>query len=201
MRNIIVYTALCLLAFSNCKKNQPPIYEPVDPVDTIKIPIDTPPVSTHIIDLGKGFALNNGVAWSPTFEAAFHYKTTARFYFGAKSVLSYLSYDSFTIQDIPCEVGKYPIEYPTTQASLTNKIPQASFSYIRDYDIPVGNFRADTIRNDHFVEIIRYDSVEQTVEGRFQVFLKKEPMNTWWPNIPDSIAMTEGRFHLKIKKP
>jgi hypothetical protein len=85
MNKIFFYVALFLLVFSNCKKNQPPIYEPVDPVDTIKVPIDTPPVSTHIIDLGKGFALNNGVDWSPTFEATFHYKTTARFYFGAKS--------------------------------------------------------------------------------------------------------------------
>jgi len=201
MRNIIVFTTLCLLAFSNCKKNQPPIYEPIDPVDTIKVPIDTPPVSTHIIELGKGFALNNGVAWSPPFEAWYHFKTTDRFYILAKNAPNYLSSETFAIKDIPCLIGKYSVEYPTTQESLSNKIPQAYFVYIRDYDTPVGDFLADTTRNDHFVEIIRYDSVEQVVEGRFQVFLKKEPMNTYWPNIPDSIAMTEGRFHLKIKKP
>lgn len=201
MRNICLFAAICLLAFSNCKKNQIPIPEPEDPIDTTSTPVDTPPSSNHIIELGKGFALHNGAGWGPPFEAWFHYKTTKRFYFGAKSVLSYLSYDSFTMQDIPCEVGKYSVEYPITQSSLTNKIPQASFSYIRDYDTPVGNFRIDTTRTDHFIEIIRYDSVEQTVEGRFQVFLKKLPTNTWWPNIPDSISLTEGRFHLKIKTP
>jgi len=200
MNKIFFYAALFLLVFSNCKKNQPPIYEPVDPVDTIKVPIDTPPVSTHIIDLGKGFALNNGVDWSPTFEAAY-YKTGSRFAFGAKIVHSYLSRESFGFEDIPCAVGTYPVERPKGIESYGNLIPQSYFVYIRDYDTPVGDFLADTTRNDHFVEIIRYDSVEQTVEGRFQVFLKKEPMNTWWPNIPDSIAMTEGRFHLKIKKP
>jgi len=201
MHNIFFYAALCLLAFSNCKKSQIPISVPEDPVDTIKVPIDTPPVSTHIIDLGKGFAFNNGVAWSPPFEAWYHHKTTNRFYFFAKNINSYLSYESFGIQDIPCIVGKYPIEYPVGINDLHNLIPQAYFSYVRDYDTPVGDFRADSTRNDHFVEILRYDSVEQTVEGRFQVFMKKEPMNTYWPNIPDSIALTEGRFHLKIKKP
>jgi len=81
MRNIFFYVALCLLAFSSCKKNQSSIIAPEDPVDTIKVPVDTPPGSTHIIELGKGFALNNGVAWSPPFEAKYHYKTTERFYF------------------------------------------------------------------------------------------------------------------------
>jgi hypothetical protein len=33
------------------------------------------------------------------------------------------------------------------------------------------------------------------------VFEKRTHEYLYWPNIPDSIAMTEGRFHLKIKKP
>lgn len=189
------------MALSNCKKNQISIPEPEESVDTTSTPIDTPPVSTHIIELGKGFALNNGIAWSPPFIAAYHFNTTARFSLGAKIIHDYLSNESFGIRDIPCAVGKFPIEYPKGFDDLHNLIPEAFFSYIRDYDTPVGDFRPDTTRTDHFIEIIRYDSVAQTVEGRFQVFLKKLPMNTWWPNIPDTIALTEGRFHLKIKTP
>lgn len=202
MRNICLFATICLLAFSNCKKNQIPIPEPEDPIDTTSTPVDTPPGSNHIIELGKGFAYNNGTAWSPPFEASYHSKKNkARFRFSALVVHSYLSNESFQISDIPCITGIYPVERPSGSESYGNFIPQASFVYIRDYDTPVGDFLADTTRTDHFVEIIRYDSVEQTVEGRFQVFLKKVPTNTWWPNIPDSIAMTEGRFHLKIKTP
>ncbi|MCK6694438.1 MAG: hypothetical protein L6Q97_20365 [Thermoanaerobaculia bacterium] len=201
MQNICLFVTICLLAFSNCKKNQIPISEPEDPIDTTSTPVDTPPDSNHIIELGKGFALNNGAAWSPPFMAAYHYKTTARFTFGAKIIHDYLSNESFGIRDIPCAIGKYPIEDPKGFDDLHNLIPEAYFVYIRDYDTPVGDFLADTTRNDHFIEIIRYDSVEQTIEGRFQVFLKKLPTNTWWPNIPDSISLTEGRFHLKIKTP
>ncbi|MBK7937148.1 MAG: hypothetical protein IPJ82_08625 [Lewinellaceae bacterium] len=39
----------------------------------------------------------------------------------------------------------------------------------------------DTTRNDHFIEVIKYDSIARTVEGRFQVFFEKEPSN---PNGP-----------------
>ncbi|MBK7937311.1 MAG: hypothetical protein IPJ82_09570 [Lewinellaceae bacterium] len=72
---------------------------------------------------------------------------------------------------------------------------------MQDYDQPIGDFLIDTTRNDHFIEVIKYDSIARTVEGRFQVFLKKEPSNTQWPGIPDSIFLTEGKFHLKIQEP
>ncbi len=72
---------------------------------------------------------------------------------------------------------------------------------MQDYDQPIGDFLIDTTRTDHFIEVIKYDSTTQTVEGRFQVFLKKEPSNTVWPGVPDSIFLTEGKFHLKIQEP
>ena len=72
---------------------------------------------------------------------------------------------------------------------------------MQDYDQPVGDFLIDTTRTDHFIEVIKYDSTAHTVEGRFQVFLKKEPSNTIWSGVPDSIFLTEGKFHLKIQEP
>ncbi|MEZ4967369.1 MAG: hypothetical protein R2791_19165 [Saprospiraceae bacterium] len=49
--------------------------------------------------------------------------------------------------------------------------------------------------------MLRYDSVARTIEGRFQMFLKKEPMAAQWPGVPDSIYLTEGKFHLQLEDP
>ena len=72
---------------------------------------------------------------------------------------------------------------------------------VYELDQPIGDFHVDTMRHDHFIEVLRYDSIKNTVEGRFQVFLGKAPMSTDWPGVPDSIFFTEGRFHLRIQKP
>ncbi|MCE7925139.1 MAG: hypothetical protein DYG98_18960 [Haliscomenobacteraceae bacterium CHB4] len=64
----------------------------------------------------------------------------------------------------------------------------------------MGFYKTDTTRTDHFLEVLHYDPIEKTIEGQFQVFLK----NTSSPpknGTSEYISLTEGKFHLKIKKP
>jgi hypothetical protein len=194
MKNILFIIAM-LSILANCKKNQPPIDIPDDPIDTTQNPIDTP-----IIELGKSFVLKNGVQWNVPFNAWYHTNTHARFRVSAKVTHSNLIQESYFLQDIPAKIGRYAIEYKTPQ-NYGNYIPESTFIMMYEYDQPIGDFMVDTTRSDHFVEVIRYDSVAKTVEGRFQVFLGKKPTNVPFPGVPDSIFMTEGRFHLKIQDP
>ncbi|GAB4487158.1 MAG: hypothetical protein OHK0019_01830 [Saprospiraceae bacterium] len=188
MKNLLFAMAL-LSIMANCKKNQ----SPVDII--IEDPIDTP-----IIELGKSFVLKNGTIWEIPFHA-WYYRTDTLFQFRAKILHSNLVSENFFIRDIPCEAGKYPIEFFPSLSGLNNGRPESAFIMMYEYDQPIGDFVVDTTRTDHFVEVIRYDSVAKTVEGRFQVFLGKKPTNVPFPGVPDSIFMTEGKFHLKIEDP
>jgi hypothetical protein len=63
-------------------------------------------------------------------------------------------------------------------------------------DQQLNSYNVDSTRSNQYIELLRYDSINHIVEGRFQTFL--EGPNTWW-FLPDSMAMTEGKFHLKIQ--
>lgn len=193
MKNIIfIIAALSILA--NCEKNQSPIDIPVDPNDTIPSVTDTP-----IIQLGKGYVLKNGVVWNAPFEAWFYHSDSV-FQIWVEHVNSNLYGEHFFLQDIPCKIGRYPVELGIALINTRNLIPEAGFSIFQDYDQGLGFYKTDTTRTDHFLEVLHYDPIEKTVEGQFQVFLK----NTSSPpknGTSEYISLTEGKFHLKIKKP
>jgi hypothetical protein len=194
MKNILLVIAM-LLFLANCKKNQPPVDIPDDPTDSIQNPIDTP-----IIELGKSFVLKNGVQWDVSLNAKY-YRGDTLFILRGKILHPNLVSENFFIRDIPFKHGKYEIEFFPYLEGFNNAVPESAFTMMYEYDQPIGDFLVDTTRSDHFIELIRYDSVAKTVEGRFQVFLGKKPTNVPFPGVPDSIFMTEGRFHLKIEDP
>jgi hypothetical protein len=107
------------------------------------------------------------------------------------------------MDDIPCKPGKYSFEFwPSPTSIYPNQIPHGSFGMVYDGDQPFGNFFLDTLRNDHFIEVLSYDTLTNIAEGRFQMFTKKYDTGGWEPSgvaIPDSIAMTEGKFRLEVK--
>ena len=193
MKNIIFIIAL-LSVLANCKKNQSLIDIIGNPIDTVPTPIHTP-----IIELGKVSVLKNGDLWNVPFYARY-YSANNRFFLRGKILHSNLIGETFALDDIPCESGKYPVEFWTLQ-NRNNLIPEALLVMMYEFDQPIGDFLVDTTRTDHFVEVIRYDSIEKTVEGRFQVFLGKKPTSVPFPGVPDSIFLTEGKFHLKIEDP
>lgn len=193
MKNIIfIIAALSILA--NCEKNQSPIDIPVDPNDTIPSVTDTP-----IIQLGKGYVLKNGVVWNAPFEAWFYHSDSV-FQIWVEHVNSNLYGEHFFLQDIPCKKGRYPVELRRVLINHRNQIPDANFAVFQDFDQGMGMYEIDTTRTDHFLEILRYDWEEKTVEGKFQVFLR-QTLTSPGPGVPDYISLTEGKFHLKIKEP
>lgn len=188
---VIIFSSL----FINCRKNDPGLGGQETPIDTLPSPVDT-----AIIELGKGTVLKNGITWEAPFNAWYHIHTHERFQLRAKIIYSNLRSESLSLHDIPCKIGTYPIELYSIY-NFNNSIPESVFIMMQDYDQPIGDFLIDTTRADHFIEVIKYDSTAHTVEGRFQMFLKKEPSNISWPGVPGSIFLTEGKFHLKIQEP
>jgi hypothetical protein len=67
---------------------------------------------------------------------------------------------------------------------------------ILDQDQVLNFYNVDTTLTTHFIEILHFDSVANIVEGRFQTTL--EGPNTW-SFLPDTMKMTEGKFHLRIE--
>ena len=108
--------------------------------------------------------------------------------------------EHFFLQDIPCKVGKYPVELCRVFVNHRNQVPEANFAIFQDYDQGMGFYDTDTTRTDNFLEVLDYDPVEKIVEGQFQVTLKNRdspPDN----GTPEYISLTQGKFHLRIKQP
>lgn len=164
--------------------------KPVDPTDPTP-PVDT---TTHIIELGKGSVLRNGMEWNANFSAKYYVTDKHRFYITASLKESGFDHD-FTIADIVTSHG-FQIFEPSTYWNGNNKIPEVSYFVSLDLDQQLNSYDIDSTRANQFIELLRYDSIHHIVEGRFQTFL--EGPNTWW-FLPDSMAMTEGKFHLKIQ--
>ena len=190
-----LFLALVFVLFTQCRPDISSGDVPEETTDTIKVAIDTP---IHVIDLGKGFTLKNKKTWEASFNA-WYYSEKKEFLIAAKYENSKIS-ESMTVSHIPCRLGKFPVEFLTVK-NFYNQTPEIFFSMMYEYDQPMGFFFADTTRNDQFIEVIHLDTIGNTVEGRFQIFLGKDPMSTDWPGVPDSIFFTEGRFHLRIQKP
>lgn len=183
--NLLLFAALLLTAGS-CQKSEPISQEP-DPVEPI-------------IELGKVAMDRDGQPWTADFQAKYYYfpENTA---IGLIAEIQYPnSIEEFVyLGDIPCEPGLYNIE-KGNNFTFGNSIPQASMSWLLDGDQSLGGMSADTTHHDNFVEVIRYDSREDIVEGKFQVYLKNRWASSPPLGLPDSVRLTNGRFHLKIEE-
>jgi hypothetical protein len=178
---------LLLLAFLEaCNKNTPE--EPIDPTPT---PIDT---THHIIELGKASVLRNGIAWNAVFYASYYKDDQTRFSFGGRTKQN--GYDHyFSLDDIRCKTGLQKFEQGTWQNGK-NGIPDADYFVTLDGDQLFKTYLIDTTRSNQFIEILHYDSIQHIVEGRFQAILGDKPS---WSFLPDTMKMTEGKFHLKLE--
>ncbi|HNG89316.1 MAG TPA: hypothetical protein PK858_03900, partial [Saprospiraceae bacterium] len=154
-----------------------------------------------IIELGKYSVLRNGKPYTGKMGAQY------RKYNGVKTIAIYGSLFTYNglveeivdISDNPLREGQYRIDPSITINSLGDGTPDASITWHIDVDQYGGSQLVDTSRTDHYMEIIRYDSVQHTVEGKFQVFFRQaagEPLIV--PGLPDTISFTQGIFHLKI---
>lgn len=187
MKNVI----MCLLLLALCaacskNKSEEPIGPPPPPIDTI----------THVIELGKVSVLKNGVSWEASFYAKYYPDNRSNFFISGKLAHANSLEEGFRLGDILCKKGVYPVER-NHYLRLDNDVPESNFYFTLDGDQLLNGYNIDTTRANQYVEVLRYDSITHVVEGRFQTFLEGP---TTWAFLPDSIAMTEGKFHLKIKE-
>ncbi len=179
--------ALAITLCYSCSKGAPdePIV-PSPPIDTI----------SHIIELGKSSVLKNGTFWEASFYARYYFGDKNRFFLHGDLFHSNALQEGFRLGDIPCKKGIYPVERQH-YLRLNNSIPESSFYVSLDLDQYLNGYNVDTTLANQYVEILYYDSINHIVEGRFQTFLEGP---TTWSFLPDSIKMTEGKFHLTIKE-
>jgi len=182
MKDLSMAIALLALVMS-CSKSKPEAL--VDPI----------PVDTAIIELGTVSVLKNGEPWNASFLAKYSPNNKNRF--RIKGNLIQNGYDHiFYIDDISANEGLQPIERKNLW-NAQNGVPDALWSVVLDLDQVLNFYRVDSTRANQFVEILCYDSVNHIVEGRFQTFLEGP---SGYSFLPDSVALTEGKFHLKIEK-
>jgi hypothetical protein len=184
---------------SSCKHEQHPI-DVIPPIDTTH----NPPTNTHIIDFGKlSFEKNGELKNPPTYSIVQYYKDHARFDIDTYWSNAYPGgTDHFAIGDIPCAKGIYPILniHIGLKSHLT---PESTYIVVVNGDEPAAYFAVDTSRSyeNNFIEVLGYNPQDSTVEGRFQVTMfidpKQGPPSV---QIPDSIAIKNGKFYTKIQR-
>jgi hypothetical protein len=180
-----------------CQKEQSPITPVIkNPVDTLTSHADT---LKDIIELGKCACFKNDKNWFLTADAAFYPDRKDIFLMSAGTTDQNLRTLHFTVCDIPTQKGKYSIESYLPWYEV-NFIPQFVLLASQDHDQLIGTYNIDSTRTDHFIEVVSFDSISGTVQGRFQFFTKEKNVtgpNSW--GLDPKINLTEGKFHLKLK--
>ena len=173
---------LAITLFSQCDKE--PVTPPVDPPETV-----------HLTELGKMEVLRDGIP----------VKTNAYLFFvGDKCEISTASRivcgtslaEGFTIEEIAFSEGRYDI--------FKHVYPDDGHPHARLFwsviDELVGVLRSTDDYPEDYIEIIKADTVNKTIEGRFQFHLKNVDGTDLSPyGLPDSLHFSEGVFYLKAQ--
>lgn len=196
MLRFIPILIIILLLGDSCQKENTPI-TPVtkNPVDTLTSTTDT---LNDIIELGKCTCLKNNENWFLTVDSWYYPNHKDVFKMYANFTNPYMRSFTVFIEDIPTKKGKYSIE--AYNFNNNNFVPQIVLLVTQDNDQLIGNYYADATRNDHFIEVVSFDSIAGTVQGRFQFFTKEKNVtgpNSW--DLDPKINLTEGKFHLKLQ--
>jgi hypothetical protein len=179
-----------------CQKEQSPITPVIKtPVDTLTSHVDT---LKDIIELGKCTCLKNDKNLPLTTDAWYYPDRKDVFLMSANYTDPYMRSYTVFVDDVPTKKGKYSVE--AYNYNDNNFIPQMAVFVSQDHDQLIGRYYADSTRNDHYIEVISFDSLAGTVQGRFQFFTKEKNVtgpNSW--GLDPKINLTQGKFHLKLQ--
>ncbi len=185
MKYIILFALIALLTtFFSCKK---------DPV----VPLPPPQEEEHIIELGRISFLRDGNPLSLPTEAVVTTIDNKRMLSLAARYKKQSINESLVIFDLPEKTGKVKMEFHTQQNKY-DEIPSSLMAWIFEIDQGMGNINVDTTRSDNWLEVIHYDSIKQTLEGRFEVHMKNY-FPTIYTGIPKKLDITDGKFYVRIK--
>jgi hypothetical protein len=194
MKNVLFFACFCLF-FTFCKKNSTPF----NPIEVPPTPIDTIPiVSSEVIELGKASVLKNGVKWNVPFKVKYYGTKKDRFLIESRYTNSSNQYTfSFSLLDIPLLANKFIVQ--GFKGGSHDFIPGSIFGIMHEGDQPVVTYLADTTHTENYIQLIKYDSLLQTVEGKFHIQMYQFDYDDYYPAQPDSITWSEGKFHLKLE--
>ena len=185
MKTQISIILLCTAALCSCSR--PDMEDPSEPYQPI-------------IELGKVAMDRDSLPWTATFEGVYTNAPGNSAFscfaetFGSNGILEIVG-----LADIPTKVGIY--RFGKTPDWFLPLVPKAQIAWSIDGDQFLGMVSADsTYYEDNRVEVVRYDSVAHTVEGRFQVRLRTISGTPGAYGLPEQISLTNGRFHLKIEE-
>lgn len=199
MKNLILLFVFAAASFIQCKKGSVPPDNVVEPIDTVVV---NPPTPSHqpIIEFGKSYMKKNGVFWNAPLNAYYYKDTDSLFSIGGGIYNSEGITQKTWVYKVPLKPGIYEMEHFLIPPDLKKGLPTVSFSITHQLDQIVAMYFQDTTRTDHFIEVIKYDSVAKRVEGRFQFFLKKQPnTNPLVGSVTEYLDITESKFNLEVK--
>ena len=166
---------------------------------------EPPPITNDppIIELGKSSMLKDGQLWDLPLKATvyqpFNGVQTLRIG-GVRYLSNGLVEEGFSFRDVMPQKGKYALScYCNLQAIAIDGVPEVLIGWIVDKDQLAGTMHIDTTKTGDYIEVIHYDAVQQTVEGRFQVHMKNRSSGPLPWNLPNEVFISEGKFNLKIE--
>jgi hypothetical protein len=191
MKYLLVFSFLVFCCLTRCKKEDPVPPQPPVPTD--------PP----IIELGKSYFLMNGTEWQGQLKARYFQEFNGKKLIrlsGNRTVYSTLV-ESLSIKDILPQKGIYQYNcHCDSTYIIFNGTPKILMGWIVDGDQAIGFAKVDTTKSGSFLEVIKYDSINHTIEGRFEAYLKDRTATSPNPYYPINIHLTEGKFNLKIEQ-
>ncbi|MBX2928114.1 MAG: hypothetical protein KF852_09790 [Saprospiraceae bacterium] len=176
MKHATLFFTLLLLVVSSCKKEE------------LSYP-DPNAGNAHVSALRNGEDWYGYLGWLP-FE--FTQKDTVEFVF-------FVTEDNIIRQTlgfyrIPLKTGQHLLSL-AGRGMLLGQFSYGSFStYLGDGDVGGEIYHTSSDTAFHFFAIDTYDLATGVVEGRFQVELIKDPLRDIFPDTPDTLRFTDGKF-------
>ncbi|MCC7245910.1 MAG: hypothetical protein IT269_09540 [Saprospiraceae bacterium] len=192
MKYMFYFSMLFLFFTTSCKKEESDVIEP--PI------IPDPP----IIELGKSSFLMNGKEWAGQLKAKTFGKTSygdivIRLYGSININASFA--ESISIIDLLSNNNKYTFGcFCDIDPFIKDGKPEILMGWVVDSDQLIGTAHIDTTYTGSYIEVLKYDSVQQTIEGRFEAHLKDREATGPNPYYPTEVHLTEGKFNLKIEQ-
>lgn len=180
------YFIICLTCITILSCNKEP--------ENTKPPVQEEP---DLVELGVIKGIRDGKPFERKF-GAYVYPGGTKLNISGDGKMPYLGGvdEAFSMDRIPLELGKYHfVDYNSTEETFGHC--RAFIGWLKAHDQDVGRLKSTDRHPEDFIEIVRFDTLKRTIQGRFQLTLLRTDPDQGW-GLPDSTHITDGVFHLKL---